>query len=592
VVAGRKSHKKNTSQPTFHFFQNFKKGKILRLISNCPACQGPPVIQSKIKIGKLIGYVYKCGHLDLQDPNQVCFSKDDLVTKISHELNIALGIGTTKPEKPHKPLLPIPIFEEKKEEIPVADPISDPHEFASLDKTCHAYKFQEEGIKFAEKTNLDCLIADPMGLGKTIQALLTLKRNSPRMFPCLIIVPGTLIFQWTREFKKWVKNDIFGVMPILGREQIISGFENYIISRDLISRKGVEDRLVSLKLKSIIVDESHSFKDPSSNRTIALIKLIQRLQIRYRLFLSGTPIKNRADEYFTILNLLAPQHFKSFATFRNNWLTADDRGQYKRISPWRMNDFKKLISNWVIRREKSDVLTNLPPFVPDYQFVEITDALSKKRYNEMLFDFQNWLSDPETDKSSIQLLGWLVKFRVITGQAKCAAAIEWAKTFLDESDESLAIGINHKTVRDTLYYQFQSEGYSPLKFSGEDSVYQKERVVDDFNNKRSRLLIINQIAGGIGLNLQKACSTFLNLERMWSSSDEDQFTGRFHRDGQKSTVFGTFLMAANTIDQGFHEMIEEKRQICGETLDGWDIANDYAALQSLADRIVSLGYLR
>src|SRR5439155_19386887 len=93
--------------------------------------------------------------------------------------------------------------------------------FYSLDKTKTAYDFQVSGVHFVEKAGFNALIADQMGLGKTIQALITLKRNKATLTPTLIIVKGSTILQWAKELKTWLDNHPLGVMPIVNRECII-----------------------------------------------------------------------------------------------------------------------------------------------------------------------------------------------------------------------------------------------------------------------------------------------------------------------------------------------------------------------------------
>lgn len=575
----------------------------MRLISNCPNCGKPAEIRGKTNLGKLTCLVYKCGHIEMVDPTQIALTKEELVAKlsegikkeldkkpeevqkISHAMPYGLSDKTLPalfPPQPPKPPAHIPNGKPATKLGPDYNPEDD---FKSVCKTKEAYEFQKRGVAFAEKTNLTCLIADSMGLGKTIQSLLILRRNWEAMTPCLILVKSSLVLQWTTELKTWASNHPFSVMPVINKNCLIPGFNCYIMSMDTLSRKGVEDKLAALKIKSIIVDESHSFKDPSANRTTALIKLIMRLNIKARIFLSGTPIKNRADEYFTILNLLAPQHFRSKAQFQSNWLIPNEKGQYSRIAPWRLEEFLKLISNWVIRREKTDVLTNLPPLSREKVWVTIDDPNFKAQYNKTLDFFGNWLNDPNESHDATSILGWLAKIRALTGEAKATQAAEWAAEFLDSTDESLAIGIHHKAVRDTLYYVLDATGYSPLKFSGEDSMYQKDRVVQAFMRGDSRLLIINQIAGGVGLNLQN-CANALTLERMWNAADEEQFEGRFHRDGQVKAVKNTLMMAKGTIDEWFDQHVEETRNILGETISGYTFTSDSGAIKKLAEQTI------
>lgn len=533
----------------------------MKLTHNCPKCSKPAQIQAEFPVGNLINYVYTCGHIELRSKLPECLQEANLreTTQVETKLEV------------FKPL----------------DSSIHPS-FYSVDRSMHAYDFQVSGIKFAEDSKLNCLIADAMGLGKTVQALITLKRNSKIAYPALIIVKGATLFQWAKEHAEWVSKDFTSCMPITSRTHIIKGFEYYILSMDMLSKKDVIEKLLTLGIKTIVIDECQNFKDPNAQRTKGLISLITLGNIQFKLALSGTPIKNRVSEYFTILNILAPTYFYDFSAFKNRWLIQNEKGIATKLNPLKADQFKELISHFVIRRERHDVLTNLPPLTRDYQIIEIDDKNIKDSYNRTVDLFKNFLNDTKTGINSTELLGWLAKLRSITGQAKCKNALEWTKDFLESTDESLAIGIHHTSVRDTLYIILDQLGLNPLKLSGEDDMYRKNDVVRRFTRGDARVLVINTIAGGVGLNLQ-SCAQALVLERQWNSADEEQFEARFHRDGQQKAVTITYMIAKGTIDEFFHEMVQQKRKILVETGIGenFDLGSDMASLLEFSSMVAS-----
>lgn len=566
----------------------------MKLTHNCPKCNKPAQIQAEFIIGNLINYIYRCGHIELRPKILKEFKNENTNTNS----NVTVAILPSKEEVK----VPEPTYKELYEDLDKwvnegglikklkegPKPPYTPLSFYSTDLTKCTYEFQQEGVKFAENTQLNCLIADAMGLGKTIQALVTLKRNSQITYPTLIIVKGATLFQWAREFSEWVSKDFTLCMPVTNRTHLIPGFNVYIISMDLIAKQDIQDKILSLGIRSIIIDEVQNFKDPSAKRTKALISIIKENDIKYKIALSGTPIKNKALEYFTILNILAPTYFHSLDEFKRHWLIPNEKGIYSHINSYKLDEFKELTSKWIIRRERYEVLKNLPALTRDYQIIEITDGNIKNSYNHTLDLFTNWLNDNKTGVKSQELLGWLTQLRAITGQAKCKNAIEWIKDFFESSDESLAIGIQHHSVRDTLYYILEQFGLNPLKLSGEDNVYRKNEIVRHFTNGDNRILVINSIAGGVGLNLQ-TCANALILERQWSSADEEQFESRFHRDGQKQAMTITYMIAKNTIDEFFHELVQTKRKILVETGIGseFDISNNIDFLKELSNYVVS-----
>src|SRR6266853_1451400 len=571
----------------------------MKLTQKCPKCHKTAKIQAEFSMGaSFITYVYTCGHSELklkintQDSNtkDVAESNGNGFKLKESELNLkALNLnyedeikawdyeGGSIPELHETYIKNLPPFI--------------PSSFYGTDNKKRAYDFQIDGIKFAESTQLNCLIADAMGLGKTIQALIALKRNAIISLPALIIVKGTTLFQWAHEFSEWVNKDFGKCIPVTSRLHLIPGYEVYVLSMDMLSKQDIQDKLLTLNLKTVVIDEVQNFKDPSAKRTKGLINLIKLANIKYKIALSGTPIKNKVSEYFTILNILAPSHFYDLSAFKFRWLVPNEKGIYTRLNPLKAEAFKELTSQWIIRRERHEVLKNLPPLTRDYQIIEIDDINIRNSYNRTLDLFKNYLDDQKNSRSGInstEILGWLAKLRAITGQAKCKPALEWIIDFLESSDESLAIGIQHHSVRDTLYYVLEAKNLNPLKLSGEDSVYRKADIVREFTRGNARVLVINSLAGGVGLNLQ-TCAQALVLERQWNSADEEQFEGRFHRDGQKQAVIITYMIAKGTIDEFFHELVNKKRNILAETGIGavFDLNNDIDSLLEFSNTIVN-----
>jgi SWI/SNF-related matrix-associated actin-dependent regulator 1 of chromatin subfamily A len=450
--------------------------------------------------------------------------------------------------------------------------------FSNLQNTKEAYEFQKDGIKFVADTNFRCLIADSMGLGKTIQALISV-RNA-RLLPCIVLVRSSTIYQWAREIQDWVQNDLLAVLPISGTQSpVLPGFSFYVISMDTFSRKDVWKQLTELHPKAIIIDECHSFKDAEAKRTKALVRFVNTTNTS-RIFLSGTPIKNRANEFFVTLNLIAPERFPSYIRFQREWLEQDERGVYSRLKHWKIDEFHRTLSHFMIRREKEQVLPNLPPITRDYQFVSTDDEAIKSIYNTELDLFDNFIRNGDKI-NAINILEWLTRLRKITAIAKIPLASEWIQEFQAENGDKLAVGIHHHAVRDTLRLKFPSA----LTLSGEDSALQKDEIVQKFAEHKNRLLVINIGSGGLGLNLQ-FCWNALILERYWNSTDEEQFEGRFYRDGQKHPVSVTYMMLQGSIDEWFHELVAQKREIFGETLGSWQLTRDPDGLRQLAEKTI------
>ena len=550
---------------------------------HCKRCDKPMKLKYEAPFGAKFIRAYTCGHSEFTEKsvNDISQADIDLINASvdPYELDRLDDDGGCNVQWSK------PVIDESFWALDTCEPFFC-SECQEIHAQHHAYKFQRDGVEFSENSNYNCLIADAMGLGKTIQALLAVRRSLETLTPTVFAVKGSTQLQWCNQIKKWLDDTPLGVMPIISRETIIPGFSFYVISIDFLSRKGVMERLIKLGVKLLVVDECQNIKNSSSDRTKAIIDWITNCEIPHKIFLSGTPIKNRASEYFTILNLIDPARFYSFAAFCKHWLIPNEKGVYTRIDPMMLEAFHEITSKYIIRREKRDVLKNLPRLLPrDYQYMVIEDPRIKNAYNNELDLFSNFKKHAGKMNSTV-LLGWLAKMRAITGQAKVPWAIEYASEFLNTTEDPLLIGIQHHSVRDTLYLTFKVKGYEPLKFSGEDDIYQKNRIVNAFMERRNRLLIMNMLAGGVGVDgLQSVCSNAIVLERQWNAADEEQFESRLDRDGQKIPCQFVYPIAKGTIDEWFHDGVQIKRRICSETLgDSYDAEADEDFLNDLVNK--------
>ena len=580
-----------------------------RLLSPCPICEKPLILKGETAIGQEIFREYKCGHAfyEIPDPPAQPGSENPVYTK-------------------------------------------------SLNEKKEAFPFQVEGLEFVAKSNYNCLIADPMGLGKTIQALLAARNGGFKRI--LVLCKASCGYQWFEESKEWFANGIWSAFLINGTKAFVPpGFQVYIMSMDTMSRfvnnKEKFKELKALDFDMLIVDECHSFKNPDSARSQALVAFLQdishteidrvlrlncpmcrhswtetaKIKINLRdskspatvrhytqcpqcggslaqsaqkdvletedrkklglILLSGTPIKNRADEYFIPLNLLRPGVFTSLTQFRRQWLQQDPySGKYNRFLPYKFDEFEYQTRNFIIRREKNQVLS-LPPFRRSFETILIEDPRAKAAYNKEVTNLVNAGLRPNLAWLDIQ--EHFMTLKRIIGMAKVPFAIEYVDLFLDTVEkEKIVIGIHHDAVRDNLYLAFQERGFNPLKLSGEDNAEKKNQIAKEFtNNPQRRILIVNTLAGGVGLNLQVA-NNLLGLEREWNAADEEQLEGRLTRPGQTLPVLAEWMNAKGTIDTLYsHPMIEDKRNICGETLDKWDIRGNKDALRDLVDQLGS-----
>ena len=472
-----------------------------------------------------------------------------------------------------------------------------PLRFRSLSNRFEAYEFQKEGVQFIKATNYKCLIGDKMGLGKTVQALLALA-NDPNgdKLPTLYIVRSSTSWQWLLMHKEWMSSNPLGVYMIRGSKAFIpSGFSAYVVSMDTLGKLVTweTDRtgqiiegsaklnrwIEEIGFKSVVVDECHSFKNVEARRSQALEIFLQLTGIKYEIYLSGTAIKNRADEYYFTLHRLFPDLFPNRDTFRAQWCEKDEKGKYSRIKPWRLEAFRARIAMRVLRREKG---IDLPPFRRTTTVVSIENPKFKEQYNRALDDLQE-VYQSKSKISFNDVRDNLMVLRQIVGNAKVDDAVDYVDEFIDENeDDKIVVGVHHHSVRDILYAKLIARGHAPLKLSGEDSAESKNYIVQKFKEKTNRILIISILAGGTGIDGLQCCANVLFLERQWNCADEEQFEFRFNRDGQKNPVTCDYMIAHGTVDDYFTKNVERTRRIFGETVgNNWRIEDDEQSIEDL-----------
>lgn len=313
------------------------------------------------------------------------------------------------------------------------------------------------------------------------------------------------------------------------------------------------------------------------------------------IMLTGTPIKNRADEYFVPLNLIAPEQFPSQTAFRKTWIGEDGR----RINPCRLEAFKERIAPFVLRREKEDIYKDLPSMNRIFTVIEVADERLRKAYNMVLDEMEadSLFKDSKSHGGSFfDSIGKLQKLRRICGLAKVNWVADYAETFLYDSDKAkLAIGYHHLDVRDALSYQLTQFG--TCKLDGADSPQTKDRIAHKyFRTAPEQVLLLGETACKEGLELVYI-ENALVTERQWSSAEEEQFEYRFYNpdleylkklglENKRTQV--EYIVAKGTIDQFFYELVEEKRAIFGETIaTHWDMTTDSGSFKDLVERTLA-----
>lgn len=445
------------------------------------------------------------------------------------------------------------------------------------------YPYQRDGISYGLQSKR-LIIGDEPGLGKTLQSIGIV--DTANAYPCLVICPSSLKINWQREFEKFtdksakvLDNNVrstWGYLLSMGVHQV--AIVNYESLRKFFvwDIKG-DDKQFRLKdvvfcphinvFKSVIIDESHRVKDPTTQQSIYAKGLTTNKE--WIIMLSGTPVVNKPQDLIAQLSIMNRiKEFGGRAKFMADYCVDTKDKDAQPAVPLSVLS-KQLYDTCMIRREKAKVLPQLPDKTRVDLYVEISNA---NEYDLAAADLVAYLREyTECTDSEIRRkmrMEALVKFmtlRSLATKGKVAQAIDFIRTFLDSGKKLIVFCSLHEIV-DALRQAFPKS----VTVTGRDSAISKQTAVDAFQNNPDVNLIICSIkAAGVGLTLT-ASSDVAFIELAWTYADCCQCEDRAHRIGQNDNVTCYYLLGRGTIDHTIYKLIHKKKSIANEIMNSED----------------------
>ena len=439
--------------------------------------------------------------------------------------------------------------------------------------------YQRAGVAYAARARRT-FIADEMGLGKTLQAIATLEyvNNS---YPAVVVCPATLVLNWQAEYKRWLPHRT--VKVVTDRKEFPSDYDVVVVGYSNI--KHWEKQL--LNHKSYVFDESHYCKSPQAQRTKSAVKMAKSApKSGTVLCLTGTPVTNRPAEYASQLSILGNlDKFGGEWGFYRRYCGAfkDKWGQWHLDGHSNLDELNdRLRSTCYIRRTKEQVLSELPPVVHDPVLVDGA-AAAMKEYRKAEADIVEYLVErakqiaselglspksaaviAKIKAESNQHLVRLSVLRRLAAKAKMPVIKEWVESRVAEG-RKVVIAAHHRDVVDELALAFGN-----LRIQGGmdiNDVEEQKRKFMTMSCEEAPVIVLSIQAAKTGHNLQVA-QDVLFVELPWTPADVDQTYSRCHRLGQKSSVTATYLLCDGTIDEEIYSLIERKRGVVNQAVDG------------------------
>lgn len=528
----------------------------------------------------------------------------------------------------------------------------------------HLRPHQREGVKFLYNSvmgingsNINgALLADAMGLGKTLMTIAlawTLLKQSPYIEESsvakkiLIIAPVTLIGNWKKEFKKWLSMNRVGILTVGSKQNsrndlmnikmfgqtrvhqvLLLGYEKLVTLRDVL----VQSRI---KFDLLVCDEGHRLKSGSSKA----LQVLNSLQIKKKVLLSGTPIQNDLEEFFTLINFINPGILGSYPVFQKSYmkpiLRSRDPHCYNKdilkLGSEKSEELIQLTKSFILRRTADILAKFLPPRTDLVIFAKPT-KVQAKLFQELL-NSKNFINFEDMsafgDKRSFQAetLAMINLFKKVCNSPSLAqddnmfnkvllarieedfnSDLEWwtlakrvtpstsSKLLLlmkilsdirSKTDEKVVVISNYTKTLDLIEQFIISHNMAFSRLDGGTPSNKRESIVTNFNKTPAEsnfIFLLSSKSGGVGLNLIGA-SRLILFDNDWNPSIDLQAMARIHRDGQTRPTFIYRLMTTGCIDEKIFQRQLMKISLSNKFLDDQvgskDDVFDYEDLKEL-----------
>ena len=455
--------------------------------------------------------------------------------------------------------------------------------------------YQESGFRWLKtlgQYQFGGILADDMGLGKTVQ-MITLLEDMKKQYICqksqqdeknqrdltpphsIIIAPAALIFNWQAELARFAPD--LSVLVVTGnqqeRAQLLTQSDDYdviVTSYDLLKRDIAEYEGKSFDVE--VIDEAQNIK----NSTTAAAKSVKLIDSKVRYALTGTPIENRLSELWSIFDYLMPGFLYKYQTFKKVFETPIVKHQDDDMS----QQLKQMISPFILRRLKKDVLKDLPPKLEEVYFAGLSGE-QQKLYDGEVTKLKTELgttSKEDFSKKRFQILAELTKLRQICcdpslcvdnykgESAKRAACLQLIQDAVDGGHKILVFS-QFTSMLDLLEKDVEAQGITYYDIRGNTPKQQRLELVNQFNEDDTNVFFISLKAGGTGLNLTGA-DIVIHYDPWWNVAAENQATDRAHRIGQKNTVSVYKLIMKQSVEEKILELQEKKKSLAEEVLSG------------------------
>jgi SWI/SNF-related matrix-associated actin-dependent regulator 1 of chromatin subfamily A len=447
------------------------------------------------------------------------------------------------------------------------------------------YEYQKDGVAYS-LVNGPSINGDAPGAGKTAQAIATVIAKD--MFPCLVICPAGLKYNWEIEWNIWTKehkaliltDSVKHTWPYFHKmgmyDVFITNYESLKKYFELLTviPPGEKFKIEHIQFhpniklfKSVIIDEAHRCRNTDTIQSKMTYGISRD---KFNLPLTGTPIVNKPIDLLPLLLIVNKiHHFGGIKNFKEMCADEDRWPEINYI----------LRTHCYFRREKKDVIKELPDLFRQKVFCELTN---REEYDAAMLDLESYLREyrQATDQQIAKSMKGKIMVQIgvlknISARGKLHDVMEYIDDIID-SGEKIVVFLYLHEVAEKLREHYPDA----LFFTGAQTPEQKNKAIHDFQkcticDKRferhddedhefspseHKLIFVNYISGGEGITLT-ASSRMAHIEFGWTPKDVEQPESREHRKSQKGSVQSSFFLGKNTIDEKVYQVIMDKMEM-------------------------------
>ncbi|GLF87387.1 putative ATP-dependent helicase YqhH [Bacillus safensis] len=428
----------------------------------------------------------------------------------------------------------------------------------------------EVARRVVEEMNGKAILADEVGLGKTVEAGLIIKEYMIRGLAkkILILVPASLVSQWVQELRTK-----FYIDAVEQKKSYVWEHCDVVVSSiDTAKRQPHRDTILSIAYDMVIIDEAHKLKNNKTKN----YEFVRNLNKKFCLLLTATPIQNRIGEIFNLVSLLKPGHLGNEHQFKDLFAKKDlQLEDHDRL--------KQLVNKVMIRNRRQDtgiewtkrhVKTISIDFSPTEQalYDEICKLKENPSYTKHMFSIMTlereccssreavYMTIKKMQEEEKHILGSSAITQImekINQVEQNSKALEVVK-LIQQLNEKVIIFTEYRATQIYLQWFLQQNGISSVPFRGGFKRGKKDWMKDLFR-ERAQVLIATE-AGGEGINLQ-FCNQIINYDLPWNPMRLEQRIGRIHRLGQERDVHIYNMSTNGTVEEHILKLLYEKIQL-------------------------------